>query len=58
MLVFAATPSDVTDSMVAGRWLMRDRQVQTLDSVKTVRDAVQIAKEFKAEMARIDETRP
>lgn len=57
MLVFAAMPSDVTDSMVAGRWLMRDRQVQTLDSVKTVRDAVQIAKEFKAEMARIDETR-
>lgn len=58
MLVFAALPSDVTDSMVAGRWLMRDRQVQTLDSVKTVRDAIQIAKQFKAEMARIDETRP
>jgi len=57
MLVFAAMPSDVTDSMVAGRWLMRDRQVQTLDSIKTVRDAVQIAKEFKAEMARIDENR-
>jgi cytosine/adenosine deaminase-related metal-dependent hydrolase len=55
MLVFAAMPSDVTDTMVAGRWLMRDRQVQTLDPHKTLRDAMQIATQFKAEMTRIDE---
>ncbi|KKB12419.1 amidohydrolase [Devosia geojensis] len=55
MLVFAALPSDVTDTMVAGRWLMRDRQVLTLDRKKTLRDALQIARTFKAEMIRIDE---
>lgn len=56
MLVFAAMPSDVTHSMVAGRWLMRDRQVQTLDVKKTVRDAMQIANLFQAEMRQIDQT--
>lgn len=53
-LVFAAMPSDVTHSMVAGRWLMRDRKVETLDAGKTVADAAQIARQFKAEMERID----
>lgn len=56
MLVFAALPSDVTHAMVAGRWLMRDRQVQTLDPAKTMRDALQIANDFKIEMRRIDQT--
>ncbi|WP_423067869.1 amidohydrolase family protein [Devosia sp. CN2-171] len=55
MLVFAALPTDVRDVMVAGRWLLRDRQVQTLDPKKTLRDALQIATAFKAEMARIDQ---
>ena len=54
MLVFATMPSDVTDTMVAGRWLMRNRHVQTLDVKKTLRDAMQIATSFKAEMLRID----
>jgi cytosine/adenosine deaminase-related metal-dependent hydrolase len=54
MLVFAALPTDVTDTMVAGRWLMRDRQVQSLDPKKALRDALQIAHQFKAEMTRID----
>lgn len=54
MLVFATLPSDVTDTMVAGRWLMRDRKVLTLDVKKTLRDAMQIAASFKAEMVRID----
>ncbi|SEQ40035.1 Cytosine/adenosine deaminase [Devosia sp. YR412] len=54
MLVFATMPDDVTDSMVAGRWLMRDRQVTTLDSGEALADANQIARQFKAEMARID----
>ncbi|KKB81116.1 amidohydrolase [Devosia soli] len=53
-LVFAAMPSDVTDTMVAGRWLMRNGQVQTLDVGKAVSDAVGIAAQFKSEMARID----
>jgi cytosine/adenosine deaminase-related metal-dependent hydrolase len=53
-LVFAAMPSDGTDTMVAGRWLMRDRKVHTLDVGKTVADANQIARQFKAEMDRID----
>jgi len=53
-LVFAAMPSDVTDTMVAGQWLMRDSVVQTLDVGKVVSDAVAIARTFKNEMARID----
>jgi cytosine/adenosine deaminase-related metal-dependent hydrolase len=56
MLVFAALPTDVTDTMVAGRWLLRDRQVQTVDPKKALRDALQIAHQFKAEMTRIDAT--
>ncbi|WP_332687759.1 amidohydrolase family protein [Devosia sp.] len=54
-LVFAAVPSDVTHAMVAGRWLMRDRRVETLDPVQTTRDAIHIAVMFKAEMRQIDE---
>lgn len=55
MLVFAAMPSDVTHAMVAGRWLMRDRRVETLDPVQVVRNAVQTAFTFKAEMRQIDQ---
>ncbi|HUH77942.1 MAG TPA: amidohydrolase family protein, partial [Devosia sp.] len=54
-LVFATMPSDVTDTMVAGRWLMRDRQLLTLDVAKTLSDAKQIATLFKAAMREIDE---
>ena len=54
-LVFAAMPTDVTDVMVAGKWLLRDRQALTVDPRKAVRDAIQIATQFKAEMTRIDE---
>ena len=54
MLVFAALPTDVTDTMVAGRWLLREGQVQTVDPKKALRDALQIAHQFKAEMTRID----
>lgn len=53
-LVFAAMPSDVTHSMVAGRWLMRDRQVETLEQPKIMADALQVAARFKAEMREID----
>jgi 5-methylthioadenosine/S-adenosylhomocysteine deaminase len=53
-LVFSAMPADVSDVMVAGRWLMRDRTVQTLERKGVLREALQIAGAFKAEMVRID----
>ncbi len=54
MLVYAAMACDVRDVMVAGRWLMRDRQVTTLESAKVMADALQVAGQFQAEMAAID----
>jgi len=54
MLVFAAMPTDVRHTMVAGTWLMVDRQVRSLDPQKTLADALQIASGFRAEIARID----
>ena len=56
MLVFAAGPSDVTDVMVAGRWLKRDGAVRTLERKQVLRDAMQIARAFQGEMTRIDGT--
>jgi cytosine/adenosine deaminase-related metal-dependent hydrolase len=53
-LVFSAMPDDVRDVMVAGEWLLRDRQALRLERKKVLRDALQIARQFKAEMARID----
>ncbi|MDH4986980.1 amidohydrolase [Aminobacter anthyllidis] len=53
-LVFATLPTDVRDVMVGGDWLMRDREVLSLERKKVLRDALQVAKSFKAEMARID----
>lgn len=54
MLVYAAMACDVRDVMVAGRWLMRDRQVTTLEPAKVMADALQVAGQFQAEMAAID----
>ncbi|MEI5677245.1 MULTISPECIES: amidohydrolase family protein [unclassified Mesorhizobium] len=53
-LVFATMPTDVRDVMVGGHWLMRDREVLSLERKKVLRDALQVASAFKAEMARID----
>ncbi|PSM20246.1 amidohydrolase [Nitratireductor sp. StC3] len=53
-LVFSAMPDDVRDVMVAGSWLMRDRTVLTLERKQVLRDALQVATRFKAEMTRID----
>lgn len=55
MLVFAAIPTDVVGTMVAGRWLMQDREVQTLDTDKTLADALQIAGRFSRQIRIIDE---
>jgi cytosine/adenosine deaminase-related metal-dependent hydrolase len=54
MLVFAAMPGDVVATMVAGRWLMRDRQVETLERDSILSDTRALAGAFRAEMARID----
>ncbi len=56
-LVFAAMPSDVIDVMVAGRWLMRERAVTTLETPKIMADALQVAGEFNARIEEIDRSR-
>lgn len=56
-LVFAAMPTDVRDVMVGGRWLMREREVSSLERRKVLRDALQVAEDFKAEMRAIDKAR-
>ena len=53
-LVYAAMPSDVHSVMVDGKWLMRDRNVLTVERRRALRDALQIASTFRAEMTRID----
>ena len=42
-LVFSAMPVDVQDVMVGGRWIMRGRNVESLERKKILRDAGQIA---------------
>jgi 5-methylthioadenosine/S-adenosylhomocysteine deaminase len=56
-LVYSTMADDVRDVMVAGQWLMRDREVLTLERKKVMRDALKVASAFKAEMARIDAAR-
>lgn len=43
-LVYAAKANDVTDVMVNGQWLMRDRELLTLDEGQIQRDAGEYAK--------------
>ena len=56
-LVFAALPTDVRATMVAGRWLMQDRRLTGLDADKALADALQVATSFKARIAEIDRTK-
>jgi cytosine/adenosine deaminase-related metal-dependent hydrolase len=56
-LVFASLASDVRDVMVAGRWLMRGREMLSLERRKVLRDVLQLAAHFKAEMQLIDKER-
>ncbi len=56
-LVFACGPQDVRDVMVAGRWLMRDRQVLTLEAARVIAEARQVAAEFGLWIAAIDGAR-
>lgn len=45
-LVYAAKATDVTDTMVNGRWLMRDRELLTLDEDELVRESEYYAREI------------
>jgi len=56
MLTFATLPTDVRGTMVAGEWLMQDRQVATVDAAKALADALQVADRFKARIVEIDRT--
>lgn len=56
-LVFACSADDVRDTMVAGRWLMRDRQVLTLESSRVLADVAQVVAEFGEEMITLDQER-
>ena len=53
-LVFSAGAGDVRDLMVAGAFLLREREPKTLDEGEAVARAERVAARFKAEMARID----
>ena len=56
-LVFAALSTDVRGTMVAGQWLMEDRQVWTMDADKALADVLQVARSFKARIIEIDKTK-
>jgi cytosine/adenosine deaminase-related metal-dependent hydrolase len=45
-LVFAALPTDVTDVMVDGNWILRDSDMLHVDRTKIMRDANQVAETF------------
>ncbi|WP_323038479.1 amidohydrolase [Gemmobacter sp.] len=53
-LVFSAMAPDVADVMVAGRWLMRGRQVLSVEPARALADAAQVAGRFRGRMAEID----
>ncbi|MGJ8546843.1 MAG: amidohydrolase family protein [Sulfitobacter sp.] len=56
MLVFATMPSDVRATMVAGKWLMQERETATIEAGKALGDALQVAGQFKARITQIDQT--
>ena len=47
-LVYATKPTDVTDVMVNGQWLMRDRVLQTIDTEPLLRQADDYARRIDA----------
>lgn len=46
-LVYAVNGSDVLHTMVAGKWLMKDREVLTLDQAQVIADVHEIADEAR-----------
>lgn len=53
-LVFALMASDVSATMVDGRWLMREREIETMDPAEVIADAVQVAGEFNQRIEALD----
>lgn len=51
-LIYAAKSSDVAHVMCNGRWLMRDRQLLTIDEAKAKQEAAQVAAEIDAFVLR------
>jgi 5-methylthioadenosine/S-adenosylhomocysteine deaminase len=47
-LVYSAHASDVTDVMVNGKWLMRDRQLLTLNESELIAEAAEYARQIDA----------
>ncbi|MCH7610165.1 MAG: amidohydrolase family protein [Chloroflexi bacterium] len=47
-LVYATKSTDVTDVMVEGRWLLKDRQLQTVEPEKSLEAAAEYAKQIDA----------
>ncbi|MDQ2691057.1 MAG: amidohydrolase family protein [Chloroflexota bacterium] len=47
-IVYASKSTDVSDVMVNGRWLMRDRQLLTLNEEELLREAEQVARKIDA----------
>ena len=45
-IIYAAKSTDVTDTMVNGKWLMRERELLTLDEKQLLSDATVIAKKI------------
>jgi hypothetical protein len=43
--------------MVAGRWLMRGREVLSLEQPRVMAEALQVAAEFNARIVEIDRVR-
>jgi len=50
-LAFAATGADVTDVFIAGRRVLADRRLTTLDELAIRADAAERAKRIRAELA-------
>ena len=47
-LVYAARGSDVVHSMVAGRWLMREQKIRTLDEEGILAEVTSLARQIQA----------
>jgi 5-methylthioadenosine/S-adenosylhomocysteine deaminase len=55
-LVYAAKGSDVRDVMCQGRWLMRERQLLTLDEQALIAEATQTARKIDAFLIQREES--
>ncbi len=55
-LIYAAKATDVTDVMVNGRWLMRDRRLTTLDEADLLAQAADYARRIDAFLIRREQS--